>query len=90
MAVCHFIPSVCVCVCVCLVFLTECNLVKMTRFHSLRNTRHTQTERNDIRPQTARFYNERMSTDPILVPWQSKVTETFGFKKRPKHVGASF
>jgi hypothetical protein len=49
------------------------------------------TERNDIRPQTAEFYNERISTDPILVAWQSTVYEPpeDGFKNRPKHVGAS-
>jgi len=48
-------------------------------------------EWNDILPQTAQFYNERISTDPILVTWQSTVNEPpeEGFKKRPKHVGAS-
>jgi len=64
----------------------------MTRFHSVRNTRHTHTHRqwNDIRPQTAQFYNERISIDPTLVTWQSTVYEPpeDGFKKRPKHVGA--
>jgi hypothetical protein len=37
------------------------------------------------------IYNERVSTDPILVSWQSRVYEPpeDGFKKRPKHVGAS-
>jgi hypothetical protein len=28
---------------------------------------HTQMERNDIRPQTTQFYNERISTDLNLV-----------------------
>jgi len=52
---------------------------------------HTQTERNDVRPQTAQFYNKCVSTGPILVTWQSTVYEPTedGFKKRPKHVGAS-
>ena len=38
-------------------------------FHSVSNTRHThiQTDCNDIRPQTAQFYNERISTDLSLV-----------------------
>jgi hypothetical protein len=71
----------------------------MTRFHSVRNTRHThthththtQTEYNDVRPQTAQFYNKRISTDPIFVTWQSTVYEPpeDGFKKKQKHVGAS-
>jgi len=32
-----------------------------------------------------------MSTDPVLVTWQSTVYESLedGFKKRPKHVGAN-
>jgi len=30
-------------------------------------------ELNDIRPQTAQFYNELISTAPILVTWQSTV-----------------
>ena len=48
------------------------------------------TEWNDIRQQTAQYYNKRISTDPILVTWQSTVYEPLdGFKKRPKHVGAS-
>jgi len=52
------------------------NLVmeSMTRFHSVKEHRaHIQTDRNDIRPQTAQFYNERISTDPVLVTWQSTV-----------------
>jgi hypothetical protein len=69
----------------------------MTRFHSVRNTTHThthtntQTDFNDIRPQTAQFYNERISTDSILITWQSTVHEPpeDGLKKRPKHAGAS-
>jgi hypothetical protein len=64
----------------------------MTRFHSVRNTRHTHThtqmEWNDIWPQTTQLYNLCISTDPILVTWQSRVYED-GFKKRLKHVGAS-
>jgi len=38
---------------------------------------------NEVWPQTAQFYNERISTDPILVTWQSTVHETpeDGFKK---------
>jgi len=65
------------------------------RFHSVRNTRHThthtQTDCNEVRPQTAQFYNERISTEPVLVTWQSTVYEPpeDGLKKRPKHVGAS-
>jgi hypothetical protein len=52
---------------------------------------HTKMEWNDVRPQTAQFYNKRISTDPILVTWQSTVYEPpeEGFKKIPKHVGAS-
>ena len=47
------------------------------------------TELNDVLPQIAQFYNERISADPILVAWQSTVNEPTedGFKKRPKHVG---
>jgi hypothetical protein len=30
---------------------------------------------NDIRPQTAQFYNERISTDRNLVTWQSAIHE---------------
>jgi hypothetical protein len=65
----------------------------MTRFHSVRNTRHI--HRRAVmtygRPQTAQFYNKRISTDPILVTWQNTVYEPpeDGFKKRPKHVRAS-
>jgi hypothetical protein len=49
------------------------------------------TKRNNIRPQTAQFYNEHIWTDPILVTWQSTVYEPpeGGFKKRPKHAKAS-
>ena len=49
------------------------------------------TEWNDIRPQTTQFYNERISTDPTIVIWQSTVYEPpeGGFKKRQKHVKAS-
>jgi hypothetical protein len=49
------------------------------------------TEWNDILPQTAQFYSERISTDPILVTWQSTVYEPpeDGFKKRLKHVETS-
>jgi len=36
---------------------------------------HTQTYCNDIRPQTAQFPNERISTDLNLVTWQSTVHE---------------
>jgi hypothetical protein len=48
------------------------------------------TKRNDVRPQTTQFYNEHISTDPILVIWHSTVYEhpEDGFKKRQKHVGA--
>jgi hypothetical protein len=78
--------SVCVSVCVCVVFLTERNLV-IESFHgkvSLSKEHHTQTL-------IALFYNERMSTDPILVTWQSTVNEPpeDGLKKRPKHVQTS-
>ena len=34
---------------------------------------HTQTDCNDIRPQTAQFYNERILTNLNLVTWQSTV-----------------
>jgi hypothetical protein len=34
---------------------------------------HIQTDCNDIRPQTAQFYNERILTDLNLVNWQSTV-----------------
>ena len=46
---------------------------------------------NSIRPQTAQFYNKRISTDPISVTWQNTVYESpeDGFKKRPKRVGAT-
>jgi len=45
--------------------------------HSVRNTRHTytQTDCNDIGPQTAQFYSERISTDLKLGTWQSTVHE---------------
>jgi len=50
------------------------NTHSMKRFHSVRNSRpHTQTEWSDIWPHTAHFYNERISTDPILVTWPSTV-----------------
>jgi hypothetical protein len=29
----------------------------------------------EVWPQTAQFYNERISTDPILVTWQNTVYE---------------
>jgi hypothetical protein len=32
---------------------------------------HTQTDCNDIRPQTAQFYNEHLSTDLNLLTWQN-------------------
>ena len=35
----------------------------------------TQTEWDDIPPQTAQFYNKHLSTDTILVTWQSTVNE---------------
>jgi hypothetical protein len=50
-AICHYSPSVCVCVCV------WCSL--LSKEHQTR----TQTDSNDIRPQIAQFYNERISTD---------------------------
>jgi len=34
---------------------------------------HTQVDCNDMRPQTAQFHNERISTDLNLVTWQSTV-----------------
>jgi hypothetical protein len=88
--------------CVCLVFLAEWNLVMefhgTTHTHTHTHTQthtythtytHKQTEWTDIRPQTAQLYNQRISTDPILVTWQSTVYEPTeeGFKKKPKHVG---
>jgi len=36
---------------------------------------HTQTDCNDIRPQTAQFHNECISTDLNLVTWPSTVHE---------------
>ena len=36
---------------------------------------HTQTDCNDIWPQTAQFHSERISTDLNLVTWQSTVHE---------------
>ena len=57
----------------------------------MKHQAHTQMERNDIGPLTAQFYNDRISTDSILVTWQSTVYEPpeDGFKKRLKYVGAS-
>jgi hypothetical protein len=48
---------------------------------------HTQTDCNDILPQTAQFYNERISTDLILVTVHEplKMVSNTG----PEHVGAS-
>ena len=65
--------------------------VSLSKEHQTHTHTHTQTEWTDIRPQTAQFYNERISTDPILITWQNTVYEPpeDGFKKRPKHVGAS-
>ena len=87
-----YVISFHMCVCVCLVFLTESSKEHQSLLSQVRNTRyiHTQTDCNDIRPQTTQFYNKRISTDPILVTWQSTVYEPpeDGFKKRPKHVGA--
>ena len=94
---CVYVCGVCVCVrvrvrvcVVCVYVCAWCSLLSktlslnhsMTRFHSVRNTTHTHT---------AQFYNERISTDPILITWQNTVYEPpeDGFKKRPKHVGAS-
>jgi hypothetical protein len=53
---------------------------------------HTQTDCDDIRPQTAQFYNERIPTDLNLVTWQNTVHEPpeDGLKVGPKHVEASF
>jgi len=39
--VCHFIPCVCVCVSVVTYWVKPCQGDSMTRFHSVRNTRHT-------------------------------------------------
>ena len=93
---CVYVCGVCVCCvwcvwCVwCVYVFAWCSLLSktlslnhsMTKFHSVRNTTHTHT---------AQFYNERISTDPILITWQNTVYEPpeDGFKKRPKHVGAS-
>jgi hypothetical protein len=51
---------------------------------------HSQTDCNDIRPQTAQFCNERILTDLSLVTWQSTVHEPpeNGLIMGPKHVGA--
>jgi hypothetical protein len=65
----------------------------MTRFHSVRNTRHIQTDSNDIRPQNVQFYKERILTDLNLVTWQSTVHGLplkMVLKMRPKHVGHVF
>ena len=85
-AICHYSPSVCVC----LVSLTEWNLVMESL--SKEHQTHIQTDCNDIRPQTAQFYNERISTDLNLVTWQSTVHEPpeDGLKNGPKHVGTNF
>jgi hypothetical protein len=79
-----------ICVCVCVSGVPEWNIV-MESSLSKEHQAHTQTEWNDIQQQTTQFYNEHISTDPILVTWQSTVYEPpeDGFKKRPKHAGAS-
>jgi hypothetical protein len=63
-AVCHYIPSLYV------------SVVPywVKPYHGVVET-HTQTDCNDIRPQTAHFYNERISTDLNLVTWQITVHE---------------
>ena len=70
--------------------LQNCAVCVCMSFYSEHQT-HTRTEWNDIRPQTTQFYNERISTDPILVTWPSTVYKPpeDGFQKRPKHVGTS-
>jgi hypothetical protein len=89
-AVCHFNSPMCVSGVP--YWVKSCHGI-ITKFHSERNTTHTQrqTEWNDTRWQIAQLYNERISTDPLLVTWQITVYEPpeDGFKKRPKHVGAS-
>jgi len=93
-AVCDFIPSLHVSgvpywvkpwfSCVWCSLLSETS-VSLSKEHQT----HAKMEWNDIRPQTAQFYNERTSTDPVLVTWQNTVygPPENGFKKRPKHVG---
>jgi hypothetical protein len=51
-----------------------------------------QTDCNDIRPHTAQFYNERISTDLNLVTWQSNVHEPpeDGFKNGTKTYRGKF
>ena len=51
---------------------------------------HIQKDCNDIRPQTAQFCNERISTDLSLVTLQSTVHEPpdDGLIMGPKYVGA--
>ena len=53
---------------------------------------HTQTDCNDIRPQTAQFYNECVLTDLNLVTWQITAHKPpkYGLKNEPKHVGVCF
>ena len=65
-----------VCVCVWCSLLSETlswktlhDKVSLSKEHQTRK----QTDCNDIRPQTAQFYNERISTDLNLVTWQSIV-----------------
>jgi len=56
---------------------------------SVRN--HYITDCNDIWSHTTQFYNERISTDPKLVTWQSTVQGPLKMvlKIGPKHVAAS-
>jgi hypothetical protein len=63
----------------------------MTRSHPDRNSRHIQTDGNDIRPHTAQTHNERTSTEFSLVNAQSTAHEhpEDGRKYGPKHVGAT-
>jgi len=53
---------------ICLLFIIVVNI--LIKFNISNGDLYI-TERNDVRPQTAQFYNERLSTDPILVTWQS-------------------
>jgi hypothetical protein len=57
-----------------------CSIMSLQSVHdkvsySKEHPTHTETDCNDIRPQTAQFHNERISTDLNLVTWQSTVQE---------------
>jgi hypothetical protein len=63
----------------------------MTRSYPDRNSRHIQTDGNDIRPHTVQTHNKRTSTEFNLVAAQSTAHEPpeDGGKYGAKHVGAT-